>query len=134
MNTSSSPPDSRTGDEVFVRWVAIVFVFPILLIASYFISQIPYLVTSYRQLGCYANGKRVRFDCRYQGQAGVFGQVSFDGHPILLKSSGDSMKSRPNVGDICTVVGRPKHLRRHVGGVDGKVDYIVLGAEIETPK
>ena len=123
--TATDPADS------FVRWVALLVILPGLFLAFWFITHIPRVVTSYRQLDHYASGKRVRFNCTYQGEVGIFRHVRFEDHPVLLKTREGVNESVPNVGETCWVVGNVKHFGGPIGGVAETVDFVISDAEFQ---
>ena len=125
---NSNLPEVYNADSV-ARLILIFVVVPILLVATYFIGQIPYAVTSYRQLDNYAAGKRVRFICQYKGKVGTFRHLDFEGRPLLLKIRPDKNERTPEVGGTYSVVGELKHLGRQIEGIDGIVDYVITNGE-----
>ena len=130
-----SKDQSRTSDPAEVdngnafAWLMVAFVVvPLLLVATYFIGQVPYSVKYFRQFDSYA-GKRVRFICHYKGKVGMFGHLEFEGRPILVKTRLDTNYPSPEAGGLVEVVGELKHLGKPVGGIDGIVEYVITNGK-----
>lgn len=130
LGSFAAAAHSRDDGDRFARTIVGVIIFPFLLVATYFIAQIPYQVTSYRQLGNYANGKRVRFLCRYERKFGLFDLVAFEGHPIFVKAEIDKTLSSPEPDNAYWVVGELARLRTHTPGMVEFVEYVIEDAEL----
>ncbi|TWT79533.1 hypothetical protein CA13_09390 [Planctomycetes bacterium CA13] len=102
---TNSEHEPRNGGDAFARKVAGFVILPIILIATYFISQIPYTVSSFRQFDDYANGKRVRFTGTYRELVGDFSHVDFDGETILVVVQPGENQLSPDAGAKYCVTG-----------------------------
>jgi hypothetical protein len=100
-----STSDLSDGADASARKLVGFVVFPILLVATYFVSQIPYSVTAYRQFDNYANGKRVKFIGTYNGEEGQSTKVAFDGQTVFVVLDKRDMRARPRIGGKYWVTG-----------------------------
>lgn len=120
---------SDPGDR-FTQLIGVFVVIPIIFVATYFISQIPSTVLSYRSLGDFANGKSVEFRADYKGEFGRFAHVELERYPVLLEVKPSANEVSPKVDTRYRVVGKMKHTNGQLVVNKKIVQYVIENAEL----